>query len=83
MALRQEYAKPIFGHMATEQNLRQDAAGQGDQISTRLPKAGPSGSRRFGGERAVRPVTLEYEAGGDAAAIAYTLIETCKMVNPE
>ena len=44
-------------------------------------------------ERAVRPVTLgrkNYlfmgsEAGGDAAAIAYTLIETCKMnnVNPE
>ena len=44
-------------------------------------------------ERAVRPVTLgrkNYlfmgsEAGGEAAAIAYTLIETCKMnnVNPE
>ncbi len=44
-------------------------------------------------ERAVRPVTLgrkNYlfmgsEAGGKSAAIAYTLIETCKMnkVNPE
>jgi transposase len=44
-------------------------------------------------ERAIRPVTLgrkNYlfmgsEAGGDAAAIAYTLMETCKLndVNPE
>lgn len=44
-------------------------------------------------ERAVRPVTLgrkNYlfmgsEAGGKSAAIAYTLIETCKLnrVNPE
>ena len=44
-------------------------------------------------ERAIRPVTLGRknflfmgsEAGGDAAAIAYTLMETCKLnhVNPE
>jgi transposase len=44
-------------------------------------------------ERAIRPVTLgrkNYlfmgsEAGGDAAAIAYSLMETCKLnkVNPE
>ena len=66
---------------------------------TRLPKARPYLDHGVldldnnTAERAVRPVTLgrkNYlfmgsEAGGDAAAIAYTLIETCKMnnVNPE
>ncbi len=66
---------------------------------TRLPKAQPYLDHGFleldnnTAERAVRPVTLgrkNYlfmgsEAGGHSAAIAYTLIETCKLngVNPE
>jgi transposase len=66
---------------------------------TRLPKARPyldHGVLELDNntaERAVRPVTLgrkNYlfmgsEAGGKSAAIAYTLIETCKLnrVNPE
>ena len=66
---------------------------------TRLPKARPYLDHGFleldnnTAERAVRPVTLgrqNYlfmgsEAGGKSAAIAYTLIETCKLnrVNPE
>ena len=66
---------------------------------TRLPKARPYLDHGIleldnnTAERAIRPVTLgrkNYlfmgsEAGGDAAAIAYTLIETCKLnkVNPE
>jgi transposase len=66
---------------------------------TRLPKARPYLDHGFleldnnTAERAVRPVTLgrkNYlfmgsEAGGHSAAIAYTLIETCKLnrVNPE
>jgi transposase len=64
-----------------------------------LPKARPYLDRGFleldnnTAERAVRPVTLgrkNYlfmgsEAGGKSAAVAYTLIETCKLnrVNPE
>jgi transposase len=66
---------------------------------TRLPKARPYLDHGFleldnnTAERAVRPVTLgrkNYlfmgsEAGGKSAAIAYSLIETCKLnrVNPE
>ena len=66
---------------------------------TRLPKARPCLDHGFleldnnTAERAVRPVTLgrkNYlfmgsEAGGESAAIAYSLIETCKpnRVNPE
>ena len=66
---------------------------------TRLPKARPYLDHGFleldnnTAERAVRPITLgrkNYlfmgaEAGGYSAAIAYTLIETCKLnrVNPE
>ncbi|WP_208990807.1 IS66 family transposase [Pseudovibrio sp. Tun.PSC04-5.I4] len=66
---------------------------------TRLPKARPYLDHGFleldnnTAERAVRPVTLgrkNYlfmgsEAGGKSAAIAYTLIETCKLnkINPE
>ncbi len=62
---------------------------------TRLPKARPYLDHGIleldnnTAERAIRPVTLgrkNYlfmgsEAGGDAAAIAYTLIETCKLNN--
>jgi transposase len=60
---------------------------------TRLPKARPYLEYGFTAERAVRPVTLgrknylfmRSEAGGYSAAIAYTLIETCKLngVNSE
>jgi transposase len=106
VALRQEYAKPIFDDL--EVWLR----GQLNNISgktplakairyalTRLPKARPyldHGVLELDNntaERAVRPVTLgrkNYlfmgsEAGGKSAAIAYTLIETCKLnrVNSE
>jgi len=106
VALRQEYAKPIFDDL--EAWLRE----QLNKISgktplakairyalTRLPKARPYLDHGFleldnnTAERAVRPVTLgrkNYlfmgsEAGGKSAAIAYTLIETCKLngVNPE
>jgi len=106
VALRQEYAKPIFDDL--EVWLR----GQLGRLSgktplakairyalTRLPKARPYLDHGVlepdnnTAERAVRPVTLgrkNYlfmgsEAGGKSAAIAYTLIETCKLsrVNPE
>ncbi|MCP4450509.1 MAG: IS66 family transposase [Planctomycetes bacterium] len=106
VALRQEYAKPIFDDLEdwlrTQLNRISGKTPLAKAIRyalTRLPKARPyldHGVLELDNntaERAVRPVTLgrkNYlfmgsEAGGKSAAIAYTLIETCKMnkVNPE
>jgi transposase len=106
VALRQEYAKPIFDDL--EAWLREQLNKMSGKTPlakairyalTRLPKARPyldHGVLELDNntaERAVRPVTLgrkNYlfmgsEAGGKSTAIAYTLIETCKLnrVNPE
>ena len=105
VALRQEYAKPIFDDLETWLRAQLNKISGKTPLAkaihalTRLPKARPYLDHGVldldnnTAERAVRPVTLgrkNYlfmgsEAGGDAAAIAYTLIETCKMnnVNPE
>ena len=97
VALRQEYAKPIFDDL--EVWLKEQLAKAIKYALVRLPKARPYLDPGFlepdnnTAERAVRPVTLgrkNYlcmgsEAGGKSAAIAYTLIETAKMnkVNPQ
>ena len=106
VALRQEYAKPIFDDLEVwlwaQLNKLSGKTPLAKAIRyalTRLPKARPYLDHGFlemdnnTAERAVRPVTLgrkNYlfmgsEAGGKSAAIAYTLIETCKLnrVNPE
>ena len=106
VALRQEYAKPIFDDLEAwlmEQlgkiSGKTPLAKAIRYALTRLPKARPYLEYGFleldnnTAERAVRPVTLgrkNYlfmgsEAGGYSAAIAYTLIETCKLngVNSE
>ena len=106
VALRQEYAKPIFDDLETWLRAQLNKISGKTPLAkaikyalTRLPKARPYLDHGVldldnnTAERAARPVTLgrkNYlfmgsEAGGDAAAIAYTLIETCKMnnVNPE
>jgi transposase len=106
VALRQEYAKPIFDDLEAwlmEQlnkiSGKTPLAKAIRYALTRLPKARPYLEYGFleldnnTAERAVRPITLgrkNYlfmgsEAGGYSAAIAYTLIETCKLnrVNPE
>jgi transposase len=106
VAIRQEYAKPIFDDLeAWLKVLLSKVSGKTPLAKairyalTRLPKARPyldNGVLELDNntaERAVRPVTLgrkNYlfmgsEAGGTSAAIAYTLIETCKLndVNPE
>ena len=102
VALRQEYAKPIFDDLETWLRAQLNKISGKTPLAkaikyalTRLPKARPYLDHGVldldnnTAERAVRPVTLgrkNYlfmgsEAGGDAAAIAYTLIETCKMNN--
>ncbi len=106
VALRQEYAKPIFDDLEAwlmEQlgkiSGKTPLAKAIRYALTRLPKARPYLEYGFleldnnTAERAVRPITLgrkNYlfmgsEAGGYSAAIAYTLIETCKLngVNSE
>ena len=106
VALRQEYAKPIYDDLEAwlmEQlnkiSGKTPLAKAIRYALTRLPKARPYLEYGFleldnnTAERAVRPITLgrkNYlfmgsEAGGYSAAIAYTLIETCKLngVNPE
>jgi transposase len=106
VALRQEYAKPIFDDLEVwlraqlgKMYGKSPLAKAIRYALTRLPKARPYLDHGFleldnnTAERAVRPVTLgrkNYlfmgsEAGGKSAAIAYTLIETCKLnkVNPE
>jgi transposase len=106
VALRQEYAKPIFDDLEdwlraqlTKISGKTPLAKAIRYALTRLPKARPYLDHGFlemdnnTAERAVRPVTLgrkNYlfmgsEAGGKSAAIAYSLIETCKLnkVNPE
>jgi transposase len=106
VALRQEYAKPIFDDLEVWLRAQLNKMSGKTPLAkaikyalTRLPKARPYLDRGFleldnnTAERAVRPVTLgrkNYlfmgsEAGGKSAAIAYTLIETCKLnrVNPE
>jgi transposase len=106
VALRQEYAKPIFDDLEVwlraqlgKMSGKSPLAKAIRYALTRLPKARPYLDHGFleldnnTAERAVRPVTLgrkNYlfmgsEAGGKSAAIAYTLIETCKLnkVNPE
>ena len=106
VALRQEYAKPIFDDLEVWLRAQLSKLSGKTPLAkairyalTRLPKARPYLDHGFleldnnTAERAVRPVTLgrkNYlfmgsEAGGKSAAIAYTLIETCKLnrVNPE
>lgn len=106
VALRREYAKPIFDDLETWLRAQLNKMSGKTPLAkairyalTRLPKARPYLDHGFleldnnTAERAVRPVTLgrkNYlfmgsEAGGKSAAIAYTLIETCKLngVNPE
>ncbi len=106
VALRQEYAKPIFDDLEVWLKAQLGKISGKTPLAkaikyalARLPKAQPYLDNGFleldnnTAERAVRPVTLgrkNYlfmgsEAGGKSAAIAYTLIETCKMnkVNPE
>jgi len=106
VALRQEYAKPIFDDLEVWLRAQLNKMSGKTPLAkairyalTRLPKARPYLDRGFleldnnTAERAVRPVTLgrkNYlfmgsEAGGKSAAIAYSLIETCKLnrVNPE
>lgn len=106
VALRQEYAKPIFDDLEIWLRAQLGKLSGKTPLAkairyalTRLPKARPYLDHGFleldnnTAERAVRPVTLgrkNYlfmgsEAGGKSAAIAYTLIETCKLnrVNPE
>lgn len=106
VALRQEYAKPIFDDLETwlmqqlaKISKKTPLAKAIKYALTRLPKARPYLDHGFleldnnTAERGIRPVTLgrkNYlfmgsEAGGHSAAIAYTLIETCKMnkVNAE
>jgi transposase len=106
VALRQEYAKPIFDDLEVWLRAQLSKLSGKTPLAkairyalTRLPKARPYLDRGFleldnnTAERAVRPVTLgrkNYlfmgsEAGGKSAAVAYTLIETCKLnrVNPE
>jgi transposase len=79
--------------------ILEQLTGDSGGAETRLPKARPYLDHGFleldnnTAEHAVRPVTLgrkNYlfmgsEAGGKSAAIAYSLIETCKLnrVNPE
>ena len=106
VALRQEYAKPIFDDLEVWLRAQLSKLSGKTPLAkairyalTRLPKARPYLDRGFleldnnTAERAVRPVTLgrkNYlfmgsEAGGKSAAVAYALIETCKLnrVNPE
>jgi hypothetical protein len=106
VALRQEYAKPIFDDLETWLRVQLNKMSGKTPLAkairyalTRFPKArtyldhGVLELDNNTAERAVRPVTLgrkNYlfmgsEAGGKSAAIAYTLIETCKLnrVNPE
>jgi transposase len=106
VALRQEFAKPIFDDLEAWLRVRLSKISGKTPLAkairyalTRLPKARPYLDHGFlemdnnTAERAVRPVTLgrkNYlfmgsEAGGHSAAIAYSLIETCKLngVNPE
>lgn len=106
VAIRQEYAKPIFDDLETWLKAELNKISSKTPLAkairyaiTRLPKArlyldhGVLELDNNTAERAVRPVTLgrkNYlfmgsEAGGNSAAIAYTLIETCKLngVNPE
>ncbi|MGB0903059.1 IS66 family transposase [Halocynthiibacter sp.] len=106
VALRQEFAKPVFDELEVWLRERLGrVSGKSPMAKAiryalkRLPKARPYLEHGFleldnnTAERAVRPVTLgrkNYlfmgsEAGGDAAAVAYSLIETAKMngVNPE
>lgn len=106
VALRQEYAKPIFDDLEAWLSAQLNRISGKTPLAkairyalTRLPKARPYLDHGIleldnnTAERAVRPVTLgrkNYlfmgsEAGGKSAAIAYTLIETCKLngVNPE
>jgi transposase len=106
VALRQEYAKPIFDDLEAWLRAQLNRISRKTPLAkairyalTRMPKArvyldhGFSELDSYTAERAVRPVTLGHknclfmdsEAGGKSAAIAYTLIETCKLnrVNPE
>jgi len=106
VAMRQEYAKPIFDDLEVWLSAQLNKISGKTPLAkairyalTRLPKARPYLDHGFleldnnTAERAVRPVTLgrkNYlfmgsEAGGKSAAIAYSLIETCKLnrVNPE
>ncbi len=106
VALRQEYAKPIFDDLEVWLRAQLNRISSKTPLAkairyalTRLPKARPYLDHGFlepdnnTAERAVRPVTLgrkNYlfmgsQAGGKSAAIAYTLIESCKMndVNTE
>jgi len=106
VALRQEYATPIFDDLEAWLMVQLGKISGKTPLAkairyalTRLPKARPYLQYGFleldnnTAERAVRPITLgrkNYlfmgsEAGGYSAAIAYTLIETCKLnrVNSE
>ena len=96
VALRQEYAKPIFDDLETWLRAQLNKISGKTPLAkaikyalTRLPKARPyldHGVLDLDNNTAIGKIIYSFsEAGGDAAAIAYTLIETCKMnnVNPE